>query len=151
MAQPTDVSFGTDFNADTFRSAIISVMEMGTPTDDTMKAIFYWDTQYDYSGQVDGSGRPFDLHSAPSSVNAKDPVTALCGVSWMGDSSTGSPLGQFDNPKVELSLLDTEYAKIDGASKLTLGGNWYKIDYVVQSALFTVNTYLIYATAEDET
>jgi 2-oxoglutarate dehydrogenase E1 component len=47
-------------------------MEMGTPTEDTMKAIFYWDTQYDYSGQVDGSGRPFDLHSAPSSVNAKE-------------------------------------------------------------------------------
>jgi len=151
MAQPTDVTFGADFNADNFRSAIISVMEMGTPTEDAMKAIFYWDTQYDYSGQLDGSGRPFDLHSSPVSVDSKDPVTVLCGVAWMGDSSTGSPLGQFDNPKVELSLLDTEYDKITGASRLTLGGNSYKVDYVIQSALFTVDTYIIYATAEDET
>ena len=43
MATPTDTTFGTDFDAAVFRSAIKSTMQMAMPSDPTEAVTFIWD------------------------------------------------------------------------------------------------------------
>lgn len=150
MAVPTDTSFGAGFPADEFRDAILSVMEMGSPNEEPQKVWFHWPSTPSYSGPVDASGRPFDIHAVPTQANDVKPVQAICGVSWVDRVPTGTAIGQFDNPRVVIEMLDVEYVKVKGATRCTIGENWYKIDYVTPGALFDVDTFKIHATAEDE-
>lgn len=151
MAVPTDPNFGSEFDADAFRSNIKSAMQMGSPNSVAEKATFRWETQKTYTASTDSVGRPYDLASAPVTVETIDDVQVDCAVEFINKNAVGTPIGEFNNPRVEITILDVDYDLIQGASKVLLGGNTYNIQFVGPPvALFSVTVYTIHAQAADE-
>ncbi len=151
MAQPTDPTFGSSFNPDTFRDKIKSAMQMGSPNATQEKVTFRWVSQKTYSVKTDPTGRPYDLASAAVSINEQADVQVDCAVEFIYRNPTGSPIGEFDTPRVVITLLDTDYAQIEGATKVLLGGNTYDVQFVEPPVgLFSVTVYTVHAIAVDE-
>ena len=160
MGTPTDPTFGSDFDASAFRSAIISTMEMGMANGDDV-ATFYWDSisEYDYGSEEYryGDGRetvPYDLTDTPETaiVRAKR-VTVPVAVEFISraTSSAGLPMGDIQEPRVIITILDTWYDEIKTADGVEFSGTKYTIDYHAPvTGLFDVNVYEIYASATDE-
>lgn len=151
MAVPTDPSFGSGFDADLFRSKIKSAMQMGSPNAVAEKVTFKWPTLKTYSGKVDPTGRPYDLASVAESTSQHEDVQVDCAVEFIYRNATGTPIGEFDTPRVIITLLDVDYELIEGATKVFLGGNTYEIQFVEPPmGLFSVTIYNLHAQAVDE-
>jgi hypothetical protein len=151
MARPTDPTFGADFDGDTFRNAIFSTMEMGMPNRPNEKLTFLFEGKATYP-VTDQSGTPYDLHAAPTSVPGEETrrVLAVGSVEYIDRASDGTRLGDFDNPRAVVTLLDKEYLKVEGATSVLLGGDLYEIKYVTVGALFDVDVFEVQCQAEAE-
>ena len=153
MARPTDPTFGSDFDADLFRSAITSTMEMGLPSNESDRATFRWTPQYNYA-IADPEGNPYDFAGAPETTLDKPDVQVPVSV----DFQTGSPvpigtsLGNVNEVDAVITILDIHFALVTDADQVILGGNTYNINYIAPPlGLFDVTVYNIYLTAVDET
>jgi hypothetical protein len=154
MARPTDPSFGAGFDADAFRSAIQSTMEMGMATDESQRVTFHWKIRREYA-TADNAGNPYDWKPpAPDPVEpVKEPVQVPCAVEFVARNAQGlhTPFGQIDTPKVILTILDEFYTEVEGASWVTINDTKYNIDYVAPpTGLFDVTVYSLYLSAQDE-
>ena len=150
MANPTDPAFLAGFDAAAFRQAITSTMEMGLPDDVGERATFRWKVDRTFSAS-DRGGNPYDLSATPVTEEEHDDVLIPVAVEFEDRRADGSPLGQFENPRAVLTVLDTHYEDIDGATQVLLTGNTYVIDYVAPSfGLGDVTVYQLYLTAVDE-
>lgn len=150
MANPTDASFLAGFDADAFRQAITSTMEMGLPEAESERVTFIWKTERSYT-KADDKGNPYDFTATPTSVSATDPVQIPAAVEFSSRRPDGSPIGQFENPRVVVTILDTHFPSIDGANQAKLGGNTYTIDFVEPPVgLGPVTVYRVWMTAVDE-
>lgn len=152
MAQPTDTGFLQGFNANAFRQAITSAMEMGLPEDEAERITFRWKTTRTFSGNAaDRSGVPFDLNAAPVSVDEVPDVQIPATSEITRIAPDGTAIGSFDHPYVLITVLDTHYQQVLGANQVILGGDVYKIDFVAPPfGLGEVTIYQLYATALDE-
>lgn len=153
MAIPTDPSFGAGFDADGFRAIIKSTMQMGSPNAVSEKVTFRWPVMYDYGVGVklDPTGRPYDLASAAQATPQHEDVLVDCAVEFIYQAPTGTPIGEFDHPRVKITLLDVDYELIEGATKVLLGGSTYDIEFVEPPVgLFAVTVYSLHAKAVDE-
>jgi len=154
MAKPTDVNFGKSFNADIVRSALTSAMEMGSANQNTDKVTFRWNVQRSYdtsSVAVDASGKPFSFESTPSTVSEKEDVQIPVAVTFIEHQPRGTALGQMDNPRIELTVLDTYYPSVSTADKVLIGGNEYIIDFWKVDGLFDMDVWTCFVHATDET
>ena len=143
--------FGTDFDADSFRSNIKNVMKMSAPSAVEMRVTFRWDVDKTYVGRVDPSGRPYDLAAANVvSVSGRDDKQVDCAVEIVNRVPSGSAIGEFNNPRATLTLLDVDYERIEGATKVLIGGNLYRINWVEPVGLFSVTVWTLHAQAESE-
>lgn len=150
MANPTDPTFLAGFDADAFRAAITSTMEMGLPEDTGERITFRWKVDRTFSTS-DRGGNPYDLDATPVTEDEHADVLIPAAVEFEDRRADGSPLGQFENPRVVVTVLDTHYVDIEGANQALLNGNTYNIDYVAPSfGLGEVTVYQIYMTAVDE-
>lgn len=150
MAEVLDPTFAADFPSDEFRSAILSTMVMGTPNRTEEKAQFFWETNKEYQIQ-DRKNRPYSLTAAtPVEDNTPDPVFATIAVEYIQRNPSGTALGEFDKARAVLTILDTEYANVEGADWVKLGGDEYDINYVVVEALFDVDVFTVHCTARSE-
>lgn len=150
MADPTDTSFLAGFDAAAFRQAITSTMEMGLPQNEDERITFLWKTERSYS-KADEKGNPYDFTATPLSVTVKDPVQIPAAIEFASRRPDGSPIGQFENPRVVATVLDTHFPSVDGANQALLGGNTYTIDFVEPPVgLGPVTIYRIWLTAVDE-
>ncbi len=150
MAQPTDSTFGAGFDADNFRSVITQTMLMGAPNKEEHQATFYFEGKAEYA-VTDPTGLPYDLSaSVVSSDGLRDPVTATCAVEFVDRASTITPVGTFDSPRATLTMLDNEYALIEGATAVKLGGDMYDIRYVTVGGLFGVDVFELNCEARSE-
>lgn len=140
------------FNAAEFRDAIKFAMRMGLPESVNERATFRWSTEKTY-GNADPSGQPYSWSTAPSDVESHPDVQIDVAVEFQRYSSGegNTSVGQFQTTSVVLTVLDEDYALIEGADKVLLGGNVYTIEYVAPPfGLFEVTVYQIYLRAEDE-
>jgi hypothetical protein len=140
------------FSPTVFRNAIRFAMNMGLPNKSADKATFRWTTVKDYTHE-DSGGVPFDLTSAPTAVQSH--VDVQVPVAWAfharPSQSVSTEAGEFDNTRVEITILDEEYAQVQGADLVLLGGNTYEIEFVSPpQGLFEVDVFTIYAAARDE-
>lgn len=157
MAIPTDPSFGAGFDADAFRSAITSTMQMGMPSATSEQVTFCWLTHNDYEVE-DNAGNPYDWTATPTDTsteapNASGEVIVPVAVEFVARSqeALGTPFGQIDTPKVILTLLDDAYEQVKTADYVMINGSQYDIDFSAPpTGLFGVTVYTIYATAVDE-
>ena len=144
--------FGTAFNSATFRTAIKNTMKMGSPTKTEEKVTFKWTTVTTYA-KADSAGKAWKKDAAVVSTVTHADVLVDCAVEFLARTtlSSGTPVGHFDTPRVIITLLDVDFALVDGADHVSLGGNDYKIDFVAPPvALFDVDVYSVYASAVDE-
>lgn len=141
----------SDFSADEFRSGIRAAMNMGLPENEADRATFLWTTTRTFSA-ADSSGTPFDFTEEPIKTVKKDPVQVPVAVEFTGrGSSGGTPVGTFHTPRVTITVLDEDYAQIEGADEVKLGGNTYAIDFVAPPiGLFEVTVYQLYCRAVSE-
>jgi hypothetical protein len=152
MATPTDPTFGAGFDADAFRSAIRSTMEMGLPGTVAERATFRWNSSATYSAE-DVAHNPFDWTDTPLTEVTHADVLIPVAVEFSARpaGSLDTPLGQFDNARVVVTVLDTDFASVQGADEILLGENSYTIDFWGPPVgLFDVTIYTVYATATDE-
>lgn len=143
--------FGSGFNPDTFRENIKNTMRMGSPQSVAERATFRWRAKKTYTGKTDVKGKPYDLAAAATpSVDNKPDVQIDCAIEIEDRNPNGTPIGQFNTPKATLTVLDEDYALIEGAEEVLIGGNTYTINYTEPMGLFSVTVYTIHATARDE-
>lgn len=152
MATPSDATFGAGFDATAFRAAIRNTMTMGLPNASADKATFVWTASRTYTSE-DPSHNPYSWTATPVTETTHADVQVPVAVEFAPRpaASQDTSLGQFDATRVSLTLLDTDYDLVEGADKVTLGGNTYVIDFIGPPVgLFDVTIYTIYATAQDE-
>lgn len=138
------------FDPDNFRRAIKLTMKMGAPQAVAERVTFRWRNKKQYTGKTDANGKPFDLAASATPVDVKPDVQIDCAVETESRNPNGTPLGQFNTPKATITVLDEDFALIDGAQEVLIGGNTYIINYTEPVGLFNVTVYTIYATALDE-
>lgn len=143
--------FGSGFDADTFRLNIKNTMKMGSPQAIEERVTFRWPVEKTFTGKTDPKGKPYDIGSAGSStITEIDDVQIDCAVEIEDRNATGTSIGQFNNPKATITVLDEDYALINGAKEVLIGENIYTINWVEPVGLFSVTVYTIHATAKDE-
>jgi hypothetical protein len=143
--------FGSGFNADTFRTNIKNTMRMGSPQSIPDRVTFRWKTKKNFATKTDLKGKPYDLAAtATIPEDAKPDVQVDCAVEIEDRNASGTPIGQFNTPKATITVLDEDYALIEGAQEVLIGGNTYSINYTEPVGLFSVTVYTIHCTAKDE-
>lgn len=146
------------FSGDVFRENIRFAMQMGAPTSTTEQVTFYWKREKTYSPQ-DHKRRPYDFTQSTVTDepgNADIPggsTTVDCAVEFTPRNSTGTEnqVGAFEAPRAVVTLLDEEYATIEGFDYAMIDGTTYNPDYVAPPlGLFDVTVYQVHLTAADE-
>lgn len=146
------------FSGADFRDNIRFAMQMGAPTSTTEQVTFYWNREKTYSPQDHGR-RPYDFTQATVTDvpgNADIPAgstTVDCAVEFTPRNSTGAEnqVGAFEAPRCVVTILDEEYATIEGFDYAMIDGTTYHPDYVAPPlGLFDVTVYQIHLTAADE-
>lgn len=153
MATPTDASFGAGFDAAAFRSAIRSTMEMGLPNATSERATFVWKEERTYQKQDPGHN-PYSWDATPTTdvTHAEVRIPVAVEFSARPAGSLDTVMGQFDTARAIITVLDVDYALIQGADYVKLGENLYIIDFVgPPMGLFEVTVYQLQCSAVDET
>lgn len=140
------------FNAAAFRTAIRSTMTMGSPQNPAERATFRWKVERDYAID-DPANNPYDWTAAPTTEVANPDVQIPVAVEFSARpaGSSQTQMAEFDTSRVVLTILDEDFAKIDGADYVLLGGNTYAIQFVgPPMGLFEVTIYQMFLEAVDE-
>lgn len=153
MARPTPTTtFGSSFNASRFRTAIRNTMVMGMPNATSDQATFRWTTTHTYSPQ-DPLDDPYTWTQTP--VTTTTHADVVVPVAWefsaRPSASLETVIGEFDSPRVIVTILDVDYELVQGADLIIMGGNTYVIEFVAPPlGLFDVSVFQIYCVARDE-
>ena len=151
MATPTDTSFGSDFDAALFRSAITSTMEMGLPGS-SERATFLWKPERDFDIE-DNAGNPYDWTSTPTSEGNHPEVQIPVAVqlSTRGTLFDGTPVGEFNQLRLSVTVLDVHYPQVADADAIRFDDAIYDISFwEPPQGLFDVTIYTARCVARDE-
>lgn len=151
MAGTTD-SRAAGFNPAAFRDAIRFAMHMGLPNATEERATFRWTTVRTYD-TADPAGNPYDYTATPATSVAHDDVLIPVAVEFSARpaGSRDTAVGQFDSSRAVITVLDEDYALVEGADLVLLGGNTYEVEFVGPPlGLFDVTIYQLYCDARDE-
>lgn len=157
MAGTTDARAAA-FNAGIFRDAIQFAMRMGAPNRDADKVTFRWVPKKQYPIE-DPDKKPYDWTATPSSdVEHADVVIDEVAVELTQPrvgTVLGTPAGEFESVRAVLTMLDVDFARIDGLTNppdyALIDGAPYEIRYISTVAMFDVDVYQIHAVAPDVT
>jgi hypothetical protein len=130
---------GTDarFDATAFRDGITFAMQMGTPPDPTIAAVFVFpegavvftkDDVVVTNPPLDRDGYPFD----PEIKRTPAPgarVTVNCAIEMVKADQEEIPVGSFRPVKAIVTLLDVDYALVKGCKEIILNGDTYAYGY----------------------
>ena len=150
MAIPTNPNFGAGFDAAAFRENIRSTMQMGSPNAVAEKVTFQWESQRSYGSRLDPSGKPYKKDAEITDTSTNEDVQIDCAVDYEDRTGEGTPIGEFNNPRVLITILDEDFESVKTATKVLIGGNTYNIQYSRPVGLFSVTVYEVYAQAVDE-
>jgi hypothetical protein len=148
----TVANFGTSFDATKFRTAITQVMTMGLPQSTPERATFRWTVEKTFQAQ-DTKNRPYEWDSTPVTTVAPPDVQIPVAVEFKpGFGEAGfSQAGQVEDVRVVLTVLDTYFPQVEGASHVDIGDDLYRIMFVAPPiGLFSVTVYQIYCGSIDE-
>lgn len=141
------------FKAASFRDAIRFAMTMGLPDAVDQRVTFQWSTKKTFS-VPDPAGNPYSWSDTPTKVVTHDDVQVPVAVQFKAratGSADGTPFGAVENPQLILTLLDEDYAQVEGADLVVADGSTYIVDFIKPpDGLFDVTIYTIYCKAQDE-
>lgn len=137
------------FDSAAFRTAIRSAMTMGLPSDTTQAVTFVFSEVAAYAHE-DPNANPFDWTSSPTTDVVARNVQVPAAVEWGVGTIQGTAVGDFDTSKVTLTLLDVDYASVQGCDSVHINGVIYQIDSIGPPVgLFDVTVYSMYCTARN--
>lgn len=144
------------FDAATFRSNILSAMTMALPNTTNLQPTFRWIVKPAYT-TADPAGRPYSWTqtAAGNSPSAIADLQVPCAVQIGGGSETGTEAGFENELNAVITLLDTQQAQLIAQGgrmpdQVLLAGATYNVDYVLQTALFSVDVYEMHLKAQDQ-
>lgn len=145
---------GTDprFPYAKFRQGILFAMQMAMPNASLEKPTFVWDDVNTFT-TADSMGRPFTFSDSPATTVTHAPVQVDCVVEYVARVSRDevTPMGEFNPSRAIVYVMSEEYASVQGADKVLLGGNEYLIKSVGYTiSMFEFDMYPIYCEARDE-
>lgn len=138
------------FNAADFRTAIRGVMTMGAPNAVNEQVTFLFAEKATYAAEGPGPAQdPYDWSATPTTDIAARTVMVPVAVEYAVGAVTAEGMGEFDFTRATLTLLDEDYAQVEGASQVLIGGNTFTIDPPggVPFGLFDVTVYQIHCSA----
>jgi hypothetical protein len=122
-------------------------MVMGQPVEAQQQATFVWLERDVYASEGPGSGSndPYSWTATPTEVveSAKQAVQVNCAVEFGFGAIAEEPMGAFDASRATLTLLDEDWALVEGADQVLLSGITYLIEPpgAVAFGLFDVTVY----------
>lgn len=161
MVQTSNSAANAAFSATAFRNGIKTAMQLGLPNTQSERVTFFWDTEKSWT-VADTRDKPYDWTVAPATTTSASPIPASLTVPVAFEfldakaSSGDTTIGEFDSPRMKLTILDDEYADITDQNLglpdgFTVDGNTYLIEYwAPPQGLFDVTVYSCYAVARDE-
>lgn len=155
MATPNDPTFGSSFTSQAeakVRAALKSTMQMAAPNSVDERVTFVW-PEVSIVNNPNAAGRPFDFNAENELVNSDkhEDVQVDCAVEFVERATYGTAIGQFENPRVVITMLDEDFIQVEGASKVLLGGNTYTWNFTEPpNAIFKIGVYRLHCTADDE-
>lgn len=133
------------FDPEAFREAIHFAMSMGSPTQTAEKATFRWTRQQSFTPQ-DPAHRPYNWTQTPATDTTPDDVVLdNVAVEFATNrAGGGTSVGDFVPLRATVTLLDDEYAQVQGADIIVLGGHTYAVSMTTVAALFSVDVYQMF-------
>jgi hypothetical protein len=155
------LGFPTAFDKTGFEHAIRFAMQMGTPNDPDRAPVFIKKvttlTYFEGSTEVAASSLRLDRDGRPLNPNirvqkaADQSVTVDCAIEVARADADELPVGSFRPTKVIATLLDDDYALIDGCRELRYNGDTYIYGYEPEAyGLFDAGVHTIVFYALDE-
>lgn len=135
----------TGFVAAEFREAIRFAMLMGSPNTTSLKATFRWHKAQTFDPQ-DPARRPYHWNeTVVTDTTHPDVVLDNVAVEYHPSrTNTGTVVGSFVPLKADMTILDLDYALIDGADMVLLGDSTWTVVAMTMQALFDVDVYTLY-------
>lgn len=149
------------FNAAVVRDGLRFAMRMGLPGAVSERAVFFWNPQRTFA-DADATGKPYDWTAVPTSTVSKTdtPSSLDIPVSFeflsQGSDSITARIGDFDTPRIKLTVLDEEYEKITDENLglpdgVRINGSDYEIEYWAPPVgLFGLTVYEAFCVSRDE-
>lgn len=142
--------FNPDFDSSEFRTGIRFAFEMGAPVEIGDQATFFFPNQLVYNRPVDDEFTPFDPQATVTTVPPR-PVKVLCGIEYQGAEGQAIVFGTVTASRLVITLLDEEYALVQGCSYVVVGGERYNYRRTEKpNGLFDVGLYLLHFQAEND-
>ena len=141
-----------DFDPAGFRDAVRFAMNMGLPNTVSERATFRRSSRKDYAIE-DPAGRPYDFTDSPTRTVTQRDVQVPVAVEFAArpSGSFRTTLGEFDSSRAIVTVLDEDYALIEGSDQVLLGGNVYEVQFIAPPiGLFDVTVYQLHCQAVDE-
>lgn len=131
------------FNASKVRDALRTAMGIGAPSNPDDQITFRWTPSKTAMGPADPAGIPYDLHSRAASTSSLPDVKVPAGARLTASAPVDTQIGEFDPTKLVLTVLDEDYAQIQGADKVLYCGNTYDIEFAYAEGLFDMTSWTI--------
>lgn len=154
-------AFNAGFNEAAFRSAINDTMLMGIPEAVDQRLTFWWDRDKTFSPD-DPAGNPYDWTAAPLVDDPGNPtlpddgepqslsVPYALDFSARPAGSSNTVFGEIDTSRAVVTMLDSDFARIETADYGTIGETRYRIQFRGPPVgLFGVTVHTLYLEAED--
>lgn len=142
----------SSFSASAFREAIRDTMLMGMPEATAKRVTFRWTEENTYS-TADPGGTPYDPTASPTATTTHADVQIPVAMEFAARpaASTETSMGEFDSTRIILTILDVDWADVEGANEVVIDEATYDVQFVGPPiGLFEVTIYQVYCVARDE-
>lgn len=141
------------FNADEVRNGLRLAMNVGLPPVEADQPLFVWDAPADIETAEDPSGIPFAWDAEPPAVVAAPhpPVRVPCAIEYLDSQGELRAFGPTASSTLVLTLLDDEYERVRGFSRVVIGGNEYLYQRTeAPLGLVSIGIWQIHVRTDDE-
>lgn len=136
----TNSEFAADFDQADWEDSIRQTMRMGMPEDDAFKLTWYWKREQVFSPD-DTAGNPYEWDDDPITDDPGNPdlpddgaeqtliVDYAIEFSSRPAGSVNTVLGEIDNSRAVVTLLDSDYQQVRDADYAKIDRSTYRIQF----------------------
>ena len=141
-----------DFDAEEVRAGLTLAMNVGLPVQLEDRPTFVFPSEITDTGIArDLEGVPFDWKGDRTPTGPDTTYQVPCGIEYIDDTGKVEAFGQMSPSRVILSILDEDYALIEGFSYVVIGGVKYHYQRTEPPiGLVSVGVYQVHCRADDE-
>lgn len=139
------------FDENEVRAALRLAMRAGAPNNPDHQVTFRWKEVKTYAS-ADPAGKPYDYSSSPVTDETHPDVKVPAAVEYLQPASTELTAGEMDRLPAKLTLLDEDYAQVEGAGTVLIGGMEFDIAFIEPpQGLATIDVVVVHLSSPDLT